>query len=104
MTILLISLFSISIISYLGYRVWFLAGALADQQDVTDEVSEYVQALETTNSYMYERIEKTYNAMAEIDRIGAFEKDDEAGTTFQLLKQVVDELYEEFKNGEKENQ
>jgi hypothetical protein len=34
--------------------------------------------------------------MQKIDRIGAFEKDDEAGTTFELLKQVIEELKEEF--------
>ena len=34
--------------------------------------------------------------MQRIDRLGAFEKDDETGSTFELLKQVVDELKEEF--------
>ena len=39
--------------------------------------------------------------MKRIDRIGAFEKDDEAGTTFDLLKEVINNLEEEF-NGQKE--
>jgi hypothetical protein len=45
---------------------------------------------------MYARIQQSYDAMQKIDRIGAFEKDDEAGTTFELLKQVIEELKEEF--------
>jgi hypothetical protein len=48
---------------------------------------------------MYSRIEKSYDAMKQIDRLGAFESEDEAGTTFDLLKEVVTELKEEF-NGE----
>jgi hypothetical protein len=34
--------------------------------------------------------------MQEIDRLGAFEKDDEAGTTFQMLSQTITELKEQF--------
>jgi hypothetical protein len=34
--------------------------------------------------------------MQKIDRLGAFEAEDEAGTTFDLLKQVINELKEEF--------
>ena len=81
--------------SYLGYRVWFLAGALADAQD-------YIEQLETTNSFMFERIEKSYDVMKQIDRLGAFESEDEAVTTFDLLKQVINELKEEFDNGQSE--
>ena len=99
MAMILISIASLCLSGYLGYRVWFLAGALADQQDATEELSDYIQALESTNAYMYDRIEKSYNAMVEIDRLGAFEKDDESGTTFALLKQVIEELNGEFANG-----
>ena len=49
---------------------------------------------------MYERIAQSYTAMQAIDRLGAFEKDDEAGTTFQLLSQVVEELKEQFDGSE----
>ena len=78
---------------YLGYRIWYLAGMLAEAQ-------EYIEGLESTNQYMYERIEQSYSAMQQIDRLGAFEKDDEAGTTFQLLSQVVEELKEQFDGSE----
>lgn len=74
---------------YLGYRTWYLAGSLADAQ-------EYIEDLESTNMYMYDRIIKSYDAMKQIDRLGAFEAEDEAGTTFDLLKQVVEELKGEF--------
>jgi hypothetical protein len=81
--------------SYFIYRAYYLAGSLAEAQ-------EYIDELESTNQYMFDRISKSYNAMNQIDRLGAFEKDDEAGTTFALLKQVVDELKEEFDGSEEE--
>ena len=85
----------LGISTYLGYRVWYLAGAVAD-------ALEYIEQLETTNSFMFERIEKSYDIMKQIDRLGAFESEDEAGTTFDLLKQVINELKEEFDNGQSE--
>ena len=81
---------------YFGRRAYVLAGLLADEQD-------YVTSIETTNRYMYDQIEKSFNIMTEIDRLGAFEAEDESGTTFSLLKQVITELKEEF-NGEGEEQ
>jgi len=84
-------------VTYLSFRIWYLAGALADAQ-------EYVEELESTNQYMFDRISKSYDAMKQIDRLGAFESEDEAGTTFQLLKQVIDELNGEFENGAQEKE
>jgi hypothetical protein len=80
---------------YLSFRVWYLAGSLAEAQ-------EYIEELESTNQFMYERIEQSYDAMKQIDRLGAFESEDEAGTTFELLKQVVVELKEQFNGSEEE--
>lgn len=85
----------VAISMYLGYRVWYLAGTMADAQ-------EYIEQLESTNSFMFERIEKSYDVMKQIDRLGAFESEDETGTTFDLLKQVINELKEEFDNGQSE--
>lgn len=51
---------------------------------------------------MYDRITQTHEAMKRIDRLGAFEKDDEAGTTFELLAEVIQELKEEFDATEEE--
>lgn len=74
---------------YLGSRAYILAGILADQEDYYDKVSQ-------TNQYMYTKIKQSYDVMQNIDRLGAFEKDDESGTTFEILKQVIEELKEEF--------
>tara|TARA_R110000868_G_scaffold140466_1_gene356064 strand:- start:146 stop:445 length:300 start_codon:yes stop_codon:yes gene_type:complete len=79
---------------YLGSRAYILAGILADQEDYYDKVSQ-------TNQYMYMRIKQSLEEMQNIDRLGAFEKDDESGTTFTLLKQVIEELKEEFDAEEK---
>ena len=51
---------------------------------------------------MYTQISKTHKEMKQIDRLGAFEKDDEAGTTFAMLKDVIDNLEEEFNGKKKE--
>lgn len=88
---LIIILFGV--IGYAGYRIWFLAGSLADAQ-------EYIEQLELTNEFMYDKILASYEQMQEIDRLGAFEKDDEAGTTFQLLQQVITDLKDEFNDGQ----
>lgn len=79
----------LGIIGYAGYRIWYLAGILAEAQ-------EYIEELELTNEYMYGRISHSYEVMSEIDRLGAFESEDEAGTTFQLLKEVITELKDQF--------
>ena len=42
--------------------------------------------------------------MQEIDRRGAFEKDDEAGTTFQMLNQVIITLKTQFDGEESEEE
>ena len=85
-----------SAVTYLAYRVWYLAGVIADSQDLDVSNIEYIEGLELTNQYMYGKIVESYNKMQEIDRLGAFEKDDEAGTTFQLLNEVITQLKEEF--------
>lgn len=78
---------------YLGYRTWYLAGMLADAQ-------EYIEELETTNTYMYSNIDAAYNSIKSIDRKQIFETDDEVGTTFQLFQEVIETLKGEF-DGEK---
>jgi hypothetical protein len=88
-------------VSYASYRVWYLAGVLAEAQEYIDDLQKYEEDLEVTNRYMFSRIDEAYQAMQQIDRLGAFEKDDEAGTTFQLLAEVITELKEQF-NGEEE--
>ena len=91
MLITFIILFAITGLAagYFGARMWFLAGKLADAQ-------EYIEELELTNEYMYSKISQSYDIMKQIDRLGAFEAEDEAGTTFQLLNEVITELKEQF--------
>jgi hypothetical protein len=74
---------------YAGFRAYYLAGLLADAQ-------EYIEELETTNVYMYSKIGESYENMQNIDRLGAFEAEDEAGTTFALLKETITELKDIF--------
>ena len=76
-------------VTYLIFRSWDIAGKLSDAQ-------EYIEELELTNEYMYGQIVDSYDKMQEIDRLGAFEKDDEAGTTFQMLNQVIITLKTQF--------
>jgi len=89
------SLVFLSATGYFAYRAYVLAGLLADSE-------EYYKQVASTNVYMYDRILQTYEAMKRIDRLGAFEKDDEAGTTFELLSTVIEELKEEFDATEEE--
>ena len=88
--------------TYLGYRTWFLAGAVTDLQEQDEDVTKYIESLEATNLYMYDMIMQTYMKMQEIDTKGAFAAEDEVGTTFEMLKQVIDQLKEEFTNGQEE--
>lgn len=92
----------LAICTYLGYRVWFLAGALGDVQEQDSDMIEYIEGLEATNLYMYDKIMQTYTKMQEIDLKGAFEAEDEVGTTFNMLKEVIETLKEEFVNDTQE--
>jgi len=82
-------------LSYVTFRAWGIAGTLAEAQ-------EYIEELELTNEFMYGNIVDAYEKMQEIDRLGAFEKDDEAGTTFQMLNQVITTLKTQFDGEESE--
>ena len=55
-----------SVVTYLAYRVWFLAGALADTQDHTEDILEYIDTLELTNQYMYGKIVASLSNCSEI--------------------------------------
>jgi len=92
---IILSVLFLSTTIYFSYRAYVLAGVLADQE-------EYYETVSQTNEYMYMRISQSHDAMTQIDRLGAFEKDDEAGTTFTMLKQVINELKEEFDAQEEE--
>jgi hypothetical protein len=82
-------------VAYFIYRAYVLAGVFSD-------LEEYTKELEDMTQYMYTQINESFKSMKEIDRLGAFEKDDEAGTTFAMLKDVIDNLEEEFNGKKKE--
>ena len=67
-----------------------------------DTVTAGNEELELTNRYMYSQIEQSYETMKQIDRVGAFEAEDETGTTFQMLNEVITELKEQFDGEKKE--
>ena len=75
--------------TYFIYRAYTIAGVLADTE-------EYVIELEDMNEYMYNQIKNSYDEMKKIDYKGSFESDDEAGSTFNMLKEVIDNLEKEF--------
>lgn len=95
-TLIIISSLLLGTSIFFAYRMWFLAGVLAEAQEYIEENQTYEENLEVTNRYMYSKILESYEVMQKIDRLGAFEKDDEAGTTFQLLNEVITQLKEEF--------
>ena len=82
----------VGISTYFIYRAYILAGVLADSED-------YIKEMEELTKYMFEQIKNTHTEMKKIDHLGAFESDDESGTTFAMLKEVIDNLEKEF-NGE----
>lgn len=74
---------------YFVWRSLTLANVTADQE-------EYIKELEDMSQYMYDQINIVYQEMKKIDSRGAFEKDDETGTVFNQLNQVITNLQEEF--------
>ena len=94
-TFIILSVSFLGTTIYFAYRAYVLAGVLADQE-------EYYETVSDTNQYMYNKIQQSYTVMQRIDRLGAFEKDDEAGTTFELLNDVIEKLKEEFDAEEEE--
>ena len=97
LTFIILFIFALVGLIYFLYRAYILAGLLADTQD-------FFETVELSNQYMYDKIVLAHREMQRIDRLGAFEKDDEAGTTFQLLKQVIEDLKEEFDGQETEEE
>ena len=82
-------------VAYFIYRAYTLAGVLADTED-------YIKEIEDLSVYMFTRIEEAHQEMTRIDRIGAFEENDESGTTFSLLKEVITNLHKDFHGTEEE--
>lgn len=95
MTLLIITttLFTIGFI-YFAWRAYVLAGIVSDQE-------EYTKQIESLAETLMDSIKQTYETFKEIDQRGSFESDDEVGTTFKMLKQTIDTLYEQYNETEK---
>ena len=72
---LIIIIFLILCLAAAGYAIYNLLNKLERYEDVINA---------NTDSYI-----AIYNAMKEIDSTGAFESDDEVGSTFQDLKNLI---------------
>ena len=59
-----------------------------------------INTIDTTRK----KVEDALTNMQKLDNREAFEKDDESGTTFQLLNEVITQLKSEFEDGTQENQ
>jgi len=97
MIIFLISTASVLLITMLYFirRAYILAGVLADAE-------EYIKDVEDLSTYMYRQIDASYEEMKRVDHLGAFHEDDESGTTFAMLKDVIENLHKEFNAEKKE--
>ena len=62
---------------------------LKQNEDLEDTL---VQVIETTRA----KVENTLEQMRDIDTRGVFEKDDEVGSSFEQLKNIVEDLNEEL--------
>jgi len=69
-----------------------LSKQLDAHEDAVEEADAYVQEMEGWISKFKGRAEDAYLQMKAIDRKGAFESDDEVGTTFKEIKALVDDL------------
>ena len=92
---IIITILLAGISTYLTYRAYNMAGVIADQED-------YIKDLEEMSTYMYRQINNSFNEIKRIDSKGYFESDDETGTVFEQLKQVINNLQKEFNAEEEE--
>jgi hypothetical protein len=92
----------ITIVLTSGTLIYFIWRSLT-LANVTADQEEYIKELEDMSQYMYDQIKESYNEMKKIDYKGAFEQDDEAGSTFLMLKNVINNLEKEFNAEKKES-
>ena len=92
---IIITILLAGVSTYFIYRAYNMAGVIADQE-------EYIKDLEEMSTYMYRQINNSFNEIKRIDSKGYFESDDETGTIFEQLKQVVNNLEKEFNAEEEE--
>tara|TARA_Y100000389_G_scaffold125198_1_gene122548 strand:- start:801 stop:1079 length:279 start_codon:yes stop_codon:yes gene_type:complete len=82
---------SVSIIILLILIVWNLLRKLEKLEDAIDNRDELIDKIDTN-------INDAYKRMTEIDRVGSFEADDESGFIFNKIKDVIEDLKNEYTN------
>lgn len=79
----------ISIIIILSYRLITLSERYEDYiDDLEDSNSKYFQFFQNMRS----EIDKSMTTIRHLDRLGAFESDDETGVIFKSIKQLIQQL------------
>jgi len=82
-----IIIFLTLLVGLLGYLLYINVRKL---NTVTTYCEAYVQFINA----MYYRFQDTQERMKEIDRIGAFQADDEVGVTYKNLDECINELHD----------
>jgi regulator of sigma D len=87
-----------ALVGLLGYLVYI-------NYRRAEKVTEYCEAYVRFVSALYFKFYDTRQRMKEVDRLGAFQADDEVGVIFKELDSSIDDLYEfitKYVNTEKE--
>lgn len=69
-----------------------LLNKLEEAEDIITENEEYVIDMQEWINTFTVRVNEAYEKMKEADRRGSFESDDEVGSTFKTLKDIIEEL------------
>lgn len=77
----------VALVGLLGYLVYI-------NYRKVEQISSYCEAYVRFVSALYLRFKATREHMKEVDRLGAFQADDEVGTVFKELDLSIEELYE----------
>tara|TARA_B110000444_G_scaffold188729_1_gene178075 strand:- start:554 stop:835 length:282 start_codon:yes stop_codon:yes gene_type:complete len=80
-----------SIILILIYIVWNLIRKVEKLEDELDTQDEFLGGIDT-------KFNDALKRMQEIDRVGSFEADDESGFIFEKIKEVIEDLKNEYTN------
>ena len=80
-----------SIILILIYIVWNLIRKVEKLEDELDTQDEFLGGIDT-------KFNDALKRMQEIDRVGSFEADDESGYIFEKIKEVIEDLKNEYTN------
>ena len=81
----------VSIIVLLIFIVWNLLRKLEKLEDTLEQQDEFLNNVDT-------KFNDAYKRMTEIDRVGSFEADDESGFIFEKIKEVIEDLTNEYTN------